>query len=91
MSRDRPPAPRNAPGSACLLGCARQGGDATASQLTLTELGGEHLAERAERALAEQGAEARLGPAQVQAVAGARRERRPGTSGSPGSISQGCR
>src|SRR5438132_14336855 len=45
--------------------------------LTLSQLGGEHLAERAERALAEQAAEARLGPAQVQAVADAREERRP--------------
>src|SRR5207247_6431859 len=43
----------------------------------LPELGGEHLAQWPERALAEQAAEARLGPAQVQAVADTREERRP--------------
>src|SRR3989442_146067 len=66
---ERRPAPARSPSS-------RRAG-ARRGRSALTELRGEHLAERAERALAEQTAEARLGPAQVQAVADAREERRP--------------
>src|SRR2546426_2075 len=65
----RRPAPARSPSS-------RRAG-ARRGRSALTELGGEHLAERVEGALAEQAAEARLGSAQVQAVADAREERRP--------------
>src|SRR6266403_1942581 len=65
----RRPAPARSPSS-------RRAG-ARRGRSALTELRGEHLAERAEGTLAEQAAEARLGPAQVQAVADAREERRP--------------